>query len=123
MIAATILESGDLRLTLEPETDADELRENLNARGFWWTMAEAFEQYEANGGFAPFDAGEANPFVGLTSAPCIAESLDTDDDGARTIDGRFWYFGDYAIRCPIEDILSHGESIWTLAPVVNLKES
>lgn len=60
------------------------------------------EHYWTNGSFEPFDAGQASPFVGLTSAPCIAEHMTVYDEGDREIDGRLWWFVDYAVIDPME---------------------
>lgn len=77
---------------------------------------DAFEGYWANGMYEPFDAGRANPFVGLTSAPCIAESMNVEDDGERTIEGRLWYFNEYCLEDPMETLKCKGRVVFTLAP-------
>lgn len=73
-----------------------------------------FEGYWNNGGFHPFDAGLANPFVGLWSGPCIAESMDCDDDGDRSVYGRLWAFMDYCITDPVEELKTKGRVVFTL---------
>jgi hypothetical protein len=78
-------------------------------------LTELTEPYWTNGSFEPFDAGRGDPFVGLTSAPCIAECMDVADDGQRSIDGRFWYFGDYMIRSPIDELKRRGRVIFSQA--------
>jgi len=108
------LENGNLRLTVDSEM-ADELRANLEARGFWSAFCDLLEPFSANGSYEPFDAGDANPFVGLTSAPCIAECMDYADDGTKSIDGNFWYFDRYMIDCPLETLADSNEVIFTLA--------
>lgn len=111
----TILANGDLKITISDE-DRDELHDAIESeQGFWSIMAELFEHYACNGSYEPFDAADGNPFVGLTGAPCIAERMDVDDDGERTIDGEFWYFGDYMIADPLEELEETGEVIFTLA--------
>lgn len=109
-ITCTILDSGDLRLSVDPET-AVELREALR-ESYWQAFGDLMESESCNGGFTPFDAGQANPAVGLTSAPCIAESMDYDDDGRATINGRFWWFPDYAIRDPLDELARDGETVF-----------
>ena len=103
------------RLVMSADTDSrNDLREALASRSFWVVLSDMLEPYFTNGGYRPFDASDGNPFVGLTSAPCIAESLDTDDDGANRIVGRFWYFPDYMVSCPIETLIEQGEVVWAL---------
>lgn len=115
MITATKLENGNLLITLDDKEDIDEIRYERDEHGFWSVVTRLFEQYSCNGSFTPFDAGDANPFVGLTSAPCIAESMDYDDNGKAFIIGDFWYYGNYAITCPVEELIEHGEVEFTLA--------
>lgn len=116
MINATILANGNLKVTAGNEGRAwlaDEMASDHY--DFWATLASALESYSCNGSYTPFDAGQANPFVGLTDAPCIAESLDIDDDGQAQIIGRFWYFERYMLDCPLEQLRNHGRVIFTLA--------
>lgn len=110
----TILPNGDLRLTADNATRAyiaEELRSG-NRNSVLWTL---LEHEWANGGFTPFDAGDANPFVGLTSAPCIAESMTTEDDGENVIEGRFWYFANYMLRDELEELRDKGRADFQLA--------
>lgn len=114
-VEAKRLDNGDLELTCDPESRA-ELREALaGSGGYWGAFAELFESHSCNGSFTPFDAGEGNPFVGLTSAPCIAESMDYPDNGDSVIAGDFWHFGDYMIRDPLEELCESGRTVFTLA--------
>lgn len=106
----TILENGRLRLSIESisQEDLQDLKgraQEVNELAF---LGELMEPYSTNGGFTPFDAGEGNPFVGLTDAPCIAESLQVADDGAQTVEGRVWWFPDYAIKSPVAELLEKG---------------
>ena len=103
-----ILENGNLQLSLEP-TDGDVID-----FGYWETMAALFETYSSNGSYQHFDSSIGNPFVGLTSAPCIAESLDCDDLGNVTINGRCWYFANYMIENDLEILINSGKVVYTL---------
>ena len=69
-----------------------------------YTLCAMLEQYSCNGSYAFFDAGQGNPFVGLTNAPCIAEAMDTDNDGTNIIRGEFWCYVEYMIKCPVETL-------------------
>lgn len=113
-IQITKLDNGNLRLSVDSEM-AENLRDNLEARGFWSAFCDLLEPFSANGSYEAFDAGDANPFVGLTSAPCIAESMDCADNGDKSINGNFWYFERYMIDCPLETLAETGEVIFNLA--------
>jgi hypothetical protein len=78
-------------------------------------LVEGTEPLWTNGGYEPFFAGDANPFVGLTCAPCIAEAMDHEDDGQRSIVGRFWYFQAYQLRDPMEVLKRTGKVIFNIA--------
>lgn len=114
MIVCTILENGNLRLSVA-EDDRAEFAENLESRGFWSVFCDGMESYSCNGSFTPFDAGDSNPFVGLTCAPCIAEEMAIHDDGTQDIVGRFWWFPYYAIRCPLQELADTGETVFQFA--------
>lgn len=123
----TILPNGDLELALEPTDDRDALRKQADKYGDESAIWDALEPYWTNGGFEPFNAGDANPFVGLTSAPCIAESMSVHDDGRKEIvenpqlpgaregEGRFWYYADYMLKNIVADLLEHGRVVYRLA--------
>ena len=104
MINAKISENGNFLLLSVGETDRDDLRDVYEARGEMAALCEGMESYSCNGSFTPFDAGAANPFVGLTDAPCIAETMDYKDDGRAVIVGRFWYDPHYATRSIVESL-------------------
>jgi len=110
------LDNGDLKITLD-DVERAELAETMaTANRNWWSIFhEMFEPYFTNGSYEPFDAGDADPFVGLSSAPCIAEAMDYPDNAPREIIGDFWYYADYMIRDPLEDLRDMGETTFTLA--------
>lgn len=116
MITATKLPNGDLKLSASNACRAW-LAESMASKhyNFWSTLADGLESYWTNGSYQPFDAGDGNPFVGLTSAPCIAETMNFEDDGTQTIDGDFWYFDRYVIDCPLEQLRNFGRAVFTLA--------
>lgn len=116
MITIVKLENGNLSVTLDGgEDEKFETMRLLEERGFWSVMMDLFESYSCNGSYTPFNAGDANPFVGLTDAPCIAESMDYDDEGNASIIGDFWYYQDYTIFCPIEELCTRDNVTFTLA--------
>lgn len=100
---------GDLHLhPAQKQGGAQAFAELVEERGEDLALADALESYRANGSFTPFDAGDGNPFVGLTSAPCIAEEMDVHDDGTHEIVGRFWYRPDYMLRSAVDELDSNG---------------
>lgn len=113
MINCTKLTNGDLLVTAGNEA-RQYIKEN-SAKSYWGTLSQLFESYFTNGSYEPFDAGDGDPFVGLTSAPCIAESMTTEDDGTRRIDGDLWWFPNYCINDPLEELKIKGRTIFTLA--------
>lgn len=115
-ITATRLANGNLLITADNEARAeiaDAMRDPHKC--YWGIMADQFESYACNGSYTHFDAGQADPFVGLTSAPCIAESMSYDDDGNAEIDGDFWFFADYMIRDDLSELRNKGRVVYTLA--------
>lgn len=113
VITCTKLPDGDLLVTAGNET-RQYIKDHL-PRSYWGTLAELFEPYFTNGKYEPFNAGDANPFVGLTSAPCIAESMTTKDDGTRKVEGELWWFPSYCLRDPLDELKNTGRTVFTLA--------
>ena len=114
MITCIILKNGDLKITAANETRT-ELKHQLETNGYWSTISTAFESYSTNGSFTPFDAAAGMyTFVGLTSAPCIAESLTIEDNGSTTIIGRLWAFCQYQIKCDLTELINTGKVVYTL---------
>jgi hypothetical protein len=97
----------------QPKEDFEEIREHLESHGSDSTLAFLLEDYACNGGYTFFNAGDANPFVGLTEAPCIAEEMSVDENGKNSILGEFWYFNNYMLECPIEKLLNKGSVVFT----------
>jgi hypothetical protein len=115
MIDAVITDAG---LVLRLEDDArEDVADMLAAGRSWWSvLADVFEPYSCNGSFTPFDAGDGNPFVGLTEAPCVAECMTWDDDGQAAIDGRLWFDDLYMTR-DLLALLAAGETVTLKEPV------
>lgn len=113
------IENGNLEIRpYEDYKDADSmkyLKEKQMRMGDISALLDATEDYFCNGSYHAFDAGDGNPFVGLTEAPCIAESMNFDDEGNAEIEGRFWYYGDYMITSFIDEIIEKGKVIFTQA--------
>lgn len=98
----------DLTLVMENSDDRDELSFYLQDYGSDDALAFILEDYSTNGSYTYFNPDNANPFVGLTHAPCIAEEMEFKDNGEKVIKGDFWYFERYALECPIETLIEKG---------------
>lgn len=104
-----ILENGNLRLCFDSEDEKEGIRHLPSAYDDVGLLQVLLEPYTVNGSFTPFDAGLANPPVGLTNAPCIAESMEVTEDGNIVSKGqRVWWFPNYQIRGPIDELLRNG---------------
>ncbi|MBT2325511.1 hypothetical protein J7E62_24565 [Variovorax paradoxus] len=113
-LTCTVLPNGDLEVSLADAESREWLVDGLTKSTSEDLLMDGTEQYWTNGSFAPFNAGWGNPFVGLSSAPCIAEDIDFDEDGTREIVGRFWAYLDYQVRDFADDLLEHGRTVFTL---------
>jgi hypothetical protein len=114
MVNVVKLANGDLKVTANNE-DRAMIAQHIKERNRWIIWADLLEPFACNGSYSAFDASDGNPFVGLTSAPCIAECIDTNDNGTQTIEGDFWYFGDYMIEDELESLKNRGYVVFTLA--------
>lgn len=116
MNGCTILPNGDLLVTAG-NACRSYIAEQQRKGEYWGIFADIFENYSCNGSFQPFEPGDGerynSPFVGLTSAPCIAESLNYEDDGHQTIDGRVWWFPDYMLRDPLDELKRTGRTVFS----------
>lgn len=111
----TQLPNGNLLLQASNE-DRHEIAERRRAgHSHDHIMAELLEPYSTNGRYTPFNAGNGNPHVGLTSAPCIAESMDTDDNGHHEVTGKLWWFPAYELRDELEELRTKGRVVFFLA--------
>lgn len=106
--------TGQLKLELESDDDIEQLKSDYEKYNDWG-ITDLLEPYSCNGSYAFFDAGNGNPFVGLTDVPCIAEQLDYLDDGQIEVIGKFWYYSDYMVSSFIEELLTHGYVLFDLA--------
>jgi sugar/nucleoside kinase (ribokinase family) len=106
-------DNGNLVISVTDAEIMEEIAEHLEDRGSDLTLCAMLEQYSCNGSYTFFNAGDGNPFVGLTEAPCIAESMDTEDDGENIIQGEFWCYTEYMLKCPIETLLNEGRVVFS----------
>ena len=106
MFTIAIEPNGNLKINAS-EAGREWITDNKD-RGYWSLMADIFEPWSCNGSYNHFDAGQANPCVGLTSAPCIAESMDVDDQGNCSVVGKLWHLNNYMIQDDLEDLCQKG---------------
>ena len=108
--------NGNLQLSVDEET-AEEIKYQRKTleRGWWEIAADLFEEHSCNGSYTLFDAGQANPYVGITAAPCIAEVMNTDDDGNNKVEGHLWFDKDYMILDFLETLATKHTYIFYLA--------
>lgn len=109
------LKNGALKLSIDSNADR-EIIEDRGDRTDFDVLNDLLEPYWTNGKYVLFDAGLANPCVGITDAPCIAEEMDFDEDGKRVITGWAWYFDGYATKDMIDTLASEGEIVFRLIP-------
>lgn len=116
MFSITKMPSGHLQLAADAAAREFILEQMERGRTSDEILMEGTEHYWTNGSFHPFDAGSANPFVGLTCAPCIAESMDYSDDGSeRKVEGKLWWYPAYEVSDPVQELLKNGQVVFTAA--------
>lgn len=114
-LTCEILPNGNLKIIADAEAKVWIAEERDRGRTDDDILWDGFEGYWNNGSYYPFDAGAGNPFVGLTAAPCIAESMDVLDDGTKLIEGRLWYCTHYELTSFVDNLLDDGFTIFNLA--------
>jgi len=115
MFSVEVLPNGKLKVMAGNEARRWIKEEQENERCSDTILSGGMEHFWTNGSYEPFDAGQANPFVGLTCAPCIAETLDVLDNGDREIVGRLWHFDRYQVTDPMEELKRTGHVVFSLA--------
>ena len=115
MIKCKILDSGNLLVIANNETRKHIKKRYIEKEFKDSIYSDLFEGYETNGSYTPFNASYGRPFVGLTEAPCVAESMNYDDEGEPIIEGRLWWFPDYMIRDPLQELKNKGRVVFALA--------
>lgn len=112
-----ILENGNLKLLIESDDIEiiNDAKLDVNIPYDYDLLSDLLELYSCNGSFAYFNAGDGNPFVGLSDAPCIAEQLDYQDNGDIEIIGNYWYYADYMTNSLISELLDNGHVIFNKA--------
>lgn len=99
------LANGDLRLALDGTEDSDEMSALLDLTDDQ-ALSVLLEPYFTNGNYYPFSGNEGNPFVGLTGAPCIAKHMSFSNCGKASIQGKLWWYPNYAVQSPVEELVN-----------------
>ncbi len=107
--------ASSIRIYPYDDETMEELKQLVSEKDDLSILIDMTEHYWSNGSYQPFDSGQGNPFVGLTNAPCIAESMSYDDNGNAKIGGSFWFYGDYMIYNFIQIIINEGSVTFTKA--------
>lgn len=103
-----ILDNGNLRISVDQETQ-EEIKELSEYRDENSVMSDLLESHMVNGSYGYFSASHGNPNVGLTDAPCVAESIELSEDGdTYEVNGGLWYFNEYALRLTTDDLIEKG---------------
>lgn len=110
-ITISITALGDLEIAASTEA-RHSLREARNDHGsypdFPTEMFDLMERYSTNGSYTLFDAGQGNPFVGRTGAPCIAREIVSDEKGEKAVVGQLWWYPKYEIQSYIAELVETG---------------
>ena len=107
-LTCTVLSNGNLKPTADNAARGWLKEQQERRRSDLEILWDGLEGYWNNNNYEPFNAGQGNPLVGLSSAPCIAESMNVADDGTKTIYGRFWAFTEYMIESLAEQLKRRG---------------
>lgn len=111
----TILKNGNLQISVDEET-RQEIEEQAEYRDEDTIMMDLMESHAVNGSYAYFSASHGNPAVGLTDAPCIAESLVLNEEGdTYEVNGGLWFFDEYALCLLTDELAEKGHAIFTKA--------
>ena len=120
-ISAKKLGNGDLEISVSDPEELAEIKAAVAAGDQSdQAMYDAFEHLIANGYMwvQPEDIGA------LTSAPILSDG-GTKDDGSIDLSGgaNVWWYPNYAVRSPMEDIAETGKTVFTFAPEDKAVES
>lgn len=118
MFTLTELADGNLEVTFDDAVtaeDIDDLRHDMTRLDEVAILQEGTESYWTNGGYRPFSAADANPAVGMTEAPCIAEDIAFHDDGRAEVVGKLWWFPNYAVESFLDTLIASRRVVFTLA--------
>lgn len=108
-----MLTINETKRGIELKFESDEPLQDINdeyTRKGEGIIYDWIERYSCNGSYSFFNAGEGNPFIGLSDAPCIADCFDYEDDGTVIIIGEYYYYPDYMITDWIQELIN-GETV------------
>jgi hypothetical protein len=112
----TILENGNLQLTLEDNevADVEDLLEKASDRdhGFLCELLD-YAGLSTNGHLYPVLPHQVGA---LTDAPIISDEVVYEDDGTVNVPGKVWWFPGYELRSFAEELLRDQQVIFTASP-------
>lgn len=114
-IQILVLPNGNLMLSADEEARAAIIPADGNYTDHPREMYDLMEPYSTNGSFTLFDAGDGNPMVGLTSAPCIAESMVSDELGQNAVHGKLWWYPSYETTSYVQKLVLEGQVVFQAA--------
>ena len=102
----SILENGDLEITLEPDDDREEV---AAWRGNDWPeLFDSGLHLFGNG----WDAVAPEWIGALTDAPIVTDGMTIKDDDTREVYGKVWWFPNYQVEDPIETLVETGRVVF-----------
>jgi hypothetical protein len=112
MLTISTTPNGDLLLQACNETRREIADLQSRYRSESSIMADLMESHSCNGSYTPFEPDGGDLFVGLTSAPCIADYIDCDDDGKLSLVGNVYYFANYMVRSHLDELKTKGRTVF-----------
>ncbi len=106
-----VLSTGNLILTVNNQARhelAEGWRDHHDWDRQWYDIIGPFQE---NGMLYPVDPDD---IAALTSAPILTDDLIVEADGSRHVLGRVWWFPDYMVRDPLEELRNTGRVEFTL---------
>jgi len=116
-----ILPGGDLKMKLTAEgreflqdyiSEQDENSVEFTT-GVDVLLYGLFESWFAN---SDWDHVSSEDIGALTDAPIISDRVDRDDKGSLGGLGNVWWYSNYAVTDPVEEMILRGETVWQKAP-------
>ena len=110
MVTFKIQDDQSLKIILDQDARVD-VQDILDNNSPIIALQDVLEDYVCNG----WGLYYGEQLGQMTDSPFICEDSVLDDDGRVTIFGRAWWYPNYQILCPVEQLLKNGEVVFTLA--------
>lgn len=83
------------------------------AKAKYWDFMDLMEPLVTND---EYDWVNAEDVGALTSGPLLGKGVERDDEGNVVSVEAVFYYNMYAIRSPMDDLITHGQVVWLRAP-------